>query len=273
MNIKALVKQIHKDGHKDCILKEGPVPSTKVTVATQVCNDDQAHEVPTKDVTCTGTQVSEGDLHLAKSNNCNVIPTLPSASDTTLLNSSHQEPASSCHFDSTEFITMDRLSSNSTNNLIVEDSLYSDISAGDFTLHESTKELHQQKTHNSTQPKWISSAPSCSNVDGNVIIGKGMSTGIRTASKTSAILRHHPKMSSNRHISGVFISRLDSKTTAKQLHFHIKREAGRICHPEKLPTKFRSYSSFYIAGDKNLRAMLMDPYLWPAGTLIKPFYS
>ena len=77
----------------------------------------------------------------------------------------------------------------------------------------------------------------------------------------------------NRTVTGVFITRLNPRLTSRQIESFIKRETGLKVRPEKLETKFDSYSSFYIPGDGHIRSMLLDGSLWPSGALLKPFYS
>ena len=77
----------------------------------------------------------------------------------------------------------------------------------------------------------------------------------------------------NRSVTGVFITRLNPRLTSRQIESFIKRETGLKVRPEKLETKYDSYSSFYIPGDSQLRSMLLDASLWPSGALLKPFYS
>jgi hypothetical protein len=77
----------------------------------------------------------------------------------------------------------------------------------------------------------------------------------------------------NRHITGLFITRLDPRTTAKQLELHLKRETGVIVRVEKLRTKYPTYSSFYIRCDGKTRSLLWESSLWPQGSMVKPYFN
>ena len=77
----------------------------------------------------------------------------------------------------------------------------------------------------------------------------------------------------NRTVTGVFITRLSPRLTSRQIENFIKRETGLKVRPEKLETKYNSYSSFYIPGDSQIRSMLLNGSLWPSGALLKPLYS
>jgi hypothetical protein len=74
-------------------------------------------------------------------------------------------------------------------------------------------------------------------------------------------------------VTGLFVTNLDPTTTVRQLEVFLKRETTLQLHVEKLKTRYDSYSSFYIQCDQQTRRRLMDPFLWPAESKIKPFFS
>jgi hypothetical protein len=105
-----------------------------------------------------------------------------------------------------------------------------------------------------------------------VVYGRGPSIGLRSSVQTQPrplTARHD----GNRSITGVFITRLDVATTPRQLELHIRRETNMQCTPERIITRYNGYSSFYIRASKDVRSVLLEPNLWPRGTLIKPYYS
>ena len=104
-----------------------------------------------------------------------------------------------------------------------------------------------------------------------LIYGKGRHSSIKAAVNTRPESQNMPKQ--NRVITGVFVTRLHPDSTCRQLELHIKRETSLTVRPERLNTRFNTYSSFYIRADKNTRQLLMDSNLWPSGALIKPFFS
>jgi len=75
----------------------------------------------------------------------------------------------------------------------------------------------------------------------------------------------------NRTCTGVFVTRLLPQTTAKNVETYVRTETGLNIKAERLPTKYNTYSSFYIRCEDNIRSSLLDRYLWPKGALAKPF--
>ena len=102
-----------------------------------------------------------------------------------------------------------------------------------------------------------------------ILFGSGTSHGLCAARRRQP----HNGQSGNRTITGLFVTNLEPRTTTKQIEVYVKRESGYKVTAEKLRTKFDSYSSFYIPCDQTTRRQLMDPFLWPAESKIKPFYS
>jgi hypothetical protein len=103
---------------------------------------------------------------------------------------------------------------------------------------------------------------------GNLLTGRGLTTDLRTANK-----HRKESHSSNKHCIGIFISRLVNRVTEEQVKRHILKETGILTRPEKLPTKFNSYSSFLVQCSPKIRSQLLNPDIWPRGALIKPFLS
>ncbi len=104
-----------------------------------------------------------------------------------------------------------------------------------------------------------------------VIYATGSTMDIKAAHGANP--RQDSGLQRNRTITGVFITRLTPRLTSRQIENYIKRETGLKVRPEKLETKYDSYSSFYIPANSQVRSMLLDGSLWPSGALLKPFYS
>ena len=104
--------------------------------------------------------------------------------------------------------------------------------------------------------------------DSEIIIGKGHS---RTLGAGNADRPHMDNL--NKQCIGVFITRLKPRVTEKQLALHIKRETGLTVRPERLQTKYQTYRSYFIPGNKAVRSAILQAELWPAPTLLKPFYN
>jgi hypothetical protein len=107
------------------------------------------------------------------------------------------------------------------------------------------------------------------NQNRNVMIGSGQGSYLKAVSQE----QYSGGQTHNRAVTGVFLSRLDPKTTSAQLALHVHREARLTVRPEKLETRYSGYSSFYIRADHRHRNTLFDSYMWPTGCLIKPYYE
>ena len=104
-----------------------------------------------------------------------------------------------------------------------------------------------------------------------VVIATGHSFAIRAASPVPV----NREWKRNQNCIDVFVSRPEPKTTQRSIQKHLQLETGFLVHPEKLATRYKEYASFFIRGDKKVRdtLRLMDPNLWPARTLLKPFFD
>ena len=102
-----------------------------------------------------------------------------------------------------------------------------------------------------------------------IVIGRGTAPGLRAAQRPLPYNRDRPRGK----CTGIFTTNLHPMTTAQQMQSFIRRESGYSVTAEKLPTKYDSYSSFYIKCADNIRSHLLDPHLWPEGCKIKPYYS
>ena len=89
----------------------------------------------------------------------------------------------------------------------------------------------------------------------------------RTSIETVAEAQH------NRQCTGLFVSRLKPNTTAAKLAIFVHREWGLTVRPEKLPAKYDQYCSFYIPCGHQKRQVLLNQFMWPRGSVVKPFFS
>lgn len=105
--------------------------------------------------------------------------------------------------------------------------------------------------------------------DDKIIVGTGHSGGLRVVQPR----RQLDSERQSRRITGVFLSRLGPSTSCAQIATRVRRETGLNVNPEKMKSKYDSYSSFYIRAERRDRSILMDGNIWPAGTLVKPFFS
>ena len=181
-----------------------------------------------------------------------------------------------------EFITVDYVSDSH----VLSDTLYSECSFDDFSqfvenldsdldmegpedgIHHDTYSgtwnqvrRHINRQHNGRTLRDTN----------NVVHGAGKPTTLKSSGKYTQSTSQ--KQSQNKQVTGVFVTRLAPTTTTKQLFLHIKGETGTLCYPQKLPTRYGGYSSFYIPADRRTRSKIMDPDVWPPGVLVKLFYS
>ena len=70
---------------------------------------------------------------------------------------------------------------------------------------------------------------------------------------------------------GVFVSRLHPETKTNDLVVHIRSKTGLRLEVQQLQTRYRSYSSFFVAIDRTTMDRLFDPKLWPSGALVKEY--
>lgn len=101
------------------------------------------------------------------------------------------------------------------------------------------------------------------------IQGSSTAPGLHTINRQ----RDRSSTATNKSCTGVFITRLKPHTSISNIEAYVRQELGLSIKAEKLPTKFNTYSSFYIPCDGRIRSKLIDGSIWPYGSLIKPFYS
>jgi hypothetical protein len=103
-----------------------------------------------------------------------------------------------------------------------------------------------------------------------IVLGKGHISSLRVVQRER---KSTTSSSRARQCTGVFVSRFAPRTSSNQIQQHIRHETGLSIRAEKLDTRYNSYSSFYIPGDRRTRDQLMTSDLWPVGTLIKLFFN
>lgn len=185
------------------------------------------------------------------------------------------------HTTDDEFITIDEVANIS----VLDDTLYSEFSTSDFSqfmqdLNEQTAadEVSSQVLPQSPNTQWsmvTNKRPRRAHGhvrNSSVIYGTGMAANVRstvrynTPDRRNLVFKSH-----NTDVTGVFVTRLQSSTTTNQIKKLICSNTALLCSPVKLKTRYGGYSSFYIPADRNMRHKLMDPQIWPHGTLVKPF--
>ena len=120
-------------------------------------------------------------------------------------------------------------------------------------------------------PRWNQSAQQRHmNRNDDVIYGSGSGTGLRAATHKQNLPSAKPNGGESR-ITGIFVTRLEPKTSPQQVQHLVKRETGLLVRAEKLQSKYTTYASFYIRGDRRLQDTLLCAEMWPKGTLVKRF--
>ena len=104
----------------------------------------------------------------------------------------------------------------------------------------------------------------------NIVRGTATAPGLRAINKQRQTVSTD---ADNRTCTGIFITRLRPHTTANDVETYLKQETGMSVNAEKVPTRYNSYSSFYIGCRGPQRVMLLDGRVWPMGSLVKPYYS
>jgi hypothetical protein len=110
------------------------------------------------------------------------------------------------------------------------------------------------------------------NVEDRIIFGTGSGSGVKASQvDTRFNLQRQPRP--NRTCTGVFVTRLNPRTTTRQLELHVRNATGHTVRVEKLNARFNTYSSFYIRADRRMRGTLLDASVWPKGCMIKPYFE
>jgi hypothetical protein len=113
---------------------------------------------------------------------------------------------------------------------------------------------------------------SAGNTEDRVIFGTGLASGVK-ASQVDSKSNTQKQPGPNRTVTGVFVTRLNPRTTTRQLEAHVQKSTGQTVTAEKLLTRYETYSSFYIRADRRMRDTLLDASVWPKGCLIKQFFE
>ena len=96
------------------------------------------------------------------------------------------------------------------------------------------------------------------------IIGSGRDFAL----KATSAKRDRP---TTRSVTGLFVTRLARNTRVEDVRKHIRLETGVECRCEPLVTKYDSYTSYCIRCSSSIRQRLMDPQVWPKGTLVREY--
>jgi hypothetical protein len=150
-----------------------------------------------------------------------------------------------------------------------------DVRVEDHTPHQSPKWNTQRgrQHQRNERVRNFSPQPRRFQKQKDYIIGSEPSTVIVATQRSRDRKQDGNSAPSSRTVTGVFATRLSSRTTSKQIETHIWRQTGLTVRAEALVTKYDTYRSFYIPCDNNKRNIIIDASVWPKGVMVKPFYS
>ena len=147
----------------------------------------------------------------------------------------------------------------SPTNSMVSDSCYSEVVQHQHPpQHAGYKKprYHNDMRQNRRQPT--------SRQTTDVITGTGHDTGL------SAISRSTRREKKN---IGLFVSRLSPDTHAGSIVSHIYNKTGMVVKCAPHPTRYDSYSSYCVHATPRQTNILMNPEMWPAGSILKPYWK
>jgi len=99
------------------------------------------------------------------------------------------------------------------------------------------------------------------------ITGKGKHFSLRAKTKGAETRANQGQ----RICTGIFVSRLTTNTKSQDVIDHLENEIGVRCRCEPLKTKFNSYKSFCIRLPRSMHHRLLNPTVWPVGTLVREY--
>ena len=101
----------------------------------------------------------------------------------------------------------------------------------------------------------------------DIITGRGRNFGIHSSSRNMTDIRSKKQLRS----VGIFVSRLARHTRPHDIAQHLLKETGLNVRCEPLTTKFDSYRSYCIRLPMKDQDRLLNPMIWPAGTLVRRY--
>ena len=74
-----------------------------------------------------------------------------------------------------------------------------------------------------------------------------------------------------RSCTGIVVTRLARNTQPRDVIRNIEQGTGMRCQCEPIQTKYDSYRPFCIRLNSSLHRRLLDPTVWPTGSLVREF--
>ena len=100
-----------------------------------------------------------------------------------------------------------------------------------------------------------------------IVIGGNIKSSVKAVTSS----RCKSTQQTDRVEKGIFVSRVKPRTSARDIQQLVCDETGLSVKAEKLKTRYKSYSSFFIPCDKRITRRLLDKSVWPTGALVKVY--
>ena len=187
------------------------------------------------------------------------------------------EDNSEGHEDWAEVLSRYRIRGNlNSRHLSMKSKNTSNSTAGHFqraigNTHEKCKDNNSEHRQNHTRP--ASHHQHQHRRQHDVVIGTGHSETIRAVNPRPMNNKATHQNESFGMFSGILVSRLNPHTNAAQLAVHVQRELAIHVRPERMPTRYNDYCSYFIRCNRNDSRKLMNESIWPRNILVKPFYD
>ena len=104
-----------------------------------------------------------------------------------------------------------------------------------------------------------------------MILGKGKNFTIRSSNNN--VNKQHKKRDSPKQQIGIFVSRLTPKTRDRDVALHVRNETGLNMRCDELPSRHFSYKSFVLKLAPKFHNKLLNPEIWPVGTIVRKCYD
>ena len=105
------------------------------------------------------------------------------------------------------------------------------------------------------------------------ITGRGRHFTLHSSSRSNPRSMPDHRQQKQRISVGLFISRLASNTLPRHVIQHVLKETGLKVKCDPIKTKHSGYTSFCVRVPCSLQQRLLDPMVWPEGTLVREYYD
>ena len=149
-------------------------------------------------------------------------------------------------------------------------------------LHKSHKWKTQKSTHLQVNKRRFNAArkqkndvpssqksnPSPASRSDQVIKGIGRDFQLRSSTGT-----YNKSVSAKRQQVGIFVSRLAKNTQAIHIVRHVEKETGLKVQCDMLKSQYSKHQSACLRLPRKDHNTLLDPQIWPFGTIVRPYFD